>query len=187
MTSLCNINPDGACDGQQWSLEDFSVAEVRNAASGMLDILAGTKNKTAAEVSVEIGTDAPKLGGLKVLYTMLAANTAGRAQVIVREDAKKNGSWTWTRLRDRFGRDSGALCFTEVFQYSWPNEKPFDDVWHEWVKVVSKLPQGSLSSHAIEQLTITGLSRHGQPKLENHLRLNGMARHSVYSKIWNCF
>ena len=47
----------------------------------------------------------------------------------------------------------------------------FEDVWREWVKQVSKLPQGSLSSQAIEQLTISGLSRHGQPELENHLRL----------------
>ena len=46
----------------------LSVAEVRNAASGMLDILAGTKNKTAAEVSVEIGTDAPKLGGQSAVH-----------------------------------------------------------------------------------------------------------------------
>ena len=50
-------------------------------------------------------------------------------------------------------------------------ETPFEDVWREWVKTVSKLPQGSLSSQAIEQLTISGLSRHGQPELENHLRV----------------
>ena len=54
----------------------------RNAASVMLDILAGTKNKTAAEVAVEIVTDGPTLSGLKVLYTVLAANTARRAKVI---------------------------------------------------------------------------------------------------------
>ena len=40
-------------------------AEERNAASVMLDILAGTKNKTAAEVAVEIVTDAPKISGQK--------------------------------------------------------------------------------------------------------------------------
>ena len=54
-------------------------AEERNAASVMLDILAGTKNKTAAKVAVEIVKDAPKLSGLKVLYAALATNTAGRA------------------------------------------------------------------------------------------------------------
>ena len=58
-----NINPDGAYDGQQRSLVDFQFdlenvltisqlvgksAEERNAASVMLDIHAGTTNKTAA-------------------------------------------------------------------------------------------------------------------------------------------
>ena len=66
MTSLYNINPDGAYDGQQRSLDDFQFdlenvltmsqlvgksAEERNAASVMLEILAGTKNKTEAEVA----------------------------------------------------------------------------------------------------------------------------------------
>ena len=67
-------------------------------------------------------------------------------------------------------RDLEATCFTEVFQYSWLSEKPFEDVWREWVKKVSKLPQGSLSSRVIEQLTMSGLSRHGKAELENHLR-----------------
>ena len=116
-------------------------------------------------------TEAPRISGQKVLDAVRAANTAGRVKVIVREDATKNGAWAWARLRERFGRDSGATSFTEVFQYSWPSEKPFEDVWREWVKKVPKLPQGSLSSQAIEQLTIRGLSRRGQPELENHLRL----------------
>ena len=97
--------------------------------------------------------------------------------MIVREDHTKNGSWAWARLRERFGRDSGATSFTEVFQYGWPSEKPFENVWRDWVKKVSKLPSGSLSS----QLTISRLSRHGQPELDNHLRgesTDGMARQS---------
>ena len=129
MTSLYNINLDGAYDGQQRSLEDFRFdlenvltmsqlvgmsAEERNAVSVMLDILACTENKTAAEDAVEIVTDAPKNSGQKVLYAVLAANTARRAKVIVREDARKNGAWAWGRLRERFGRDSGATSFTEV-------------------------------------------------------------------------
>ena len=67
MTSLCNINLDGAYDGTQRSLEDFQFdlermltmsqlvgksAEGRNAASVLLDVLAGTENRTAAEVAV---------------------------------------------------------------------------------------------------------------------------------------
>ena len=50
-------------------------------------------------------------------------------------------------------------------------KRPFEDVWREWVKKVSKLPQESLSSQAIEQLTICGLSRHGQLEFENQMKL----------------
>ena len=185
MACLYNINHDGANDGQQRRLEEFQFdlenvstmsqlvrksAEERNAASVTLGILVGNKSKTAARL-VEIVTDAPKLSGQKVPYEVLAADTDGRATVIVSEDNTKNGTWAWARLRERFGRESGATSFTEVFQYSWPNEKPFEDVWREWVKNVSKLPQGSLSSQANEQRTICGLSRHGQPELVNFLRL----------------
>ena len=97
-------------------------AEERGAASTMLDILAGSKNKTAAEVAVEIVTEAPRISGQTVLYAVLAATTAGRAKVIVREDATKHGAWAWAWLRERFGRDSEAASFTEVFQCSWPSE-----------------------------------------------------------------
>ena len=89
-----------------------------------------------------------------------------------------------SRLRERFGRESGATSFTEVFQNSWPKQKPFEDVWREWVKKVSKLPQGSLSSQAIEQLTISELSRHGQPEPENHLRLRApIAWQDIQSQV----
>ena len=79
MTSLHKIHPDGASDGTQRSLEDVQFdlekmltmsqlveksAEERNAASVMLDILAGTKNKTAAEVAAEAVTDTAKVSGL---------------------------------------------------------------------------------------------------------------------------
>ena len=173
MTSLCNINPDSAYDGTQRSLEDFQFdlesmltmlqlvgksAEERNAASVMLDILAGTKNRTAAEVAAEVVTDAAKVSGQQV-----------------HEDVTKRGAWAWARLRGRFGRDSGATSFTEA-QYSWPSEKAFDDVWRDWVKKVSKLPQGSLSSQAIEQLTIT-----------KHLRLRvPMAWQDIQFQVEKC-
>ena len=126
MTSLYNINPDGAFDGQPRSLEDFQFdlenvltmsqmvgksAEERNAASVMLDILAGTEKQTAAEVAVENVTEEPRISGQKVLYAVLAANTAARAKVIVREDATKNGAWAWARLRESFGRDWGTTNF----------------------------------------------------------------------------
>ena len=78
MTKFYNINPDGASDGQQQSLEDFQFdlqnvltmsqlvgksAEEGNATSVMLDTLTGTKKKTAAEVAVEIVTEAPTISG----------------------------------------------------------------------------------------------------------------------------
>ena len=78
MTNFYNINPDGAYDGKQQSLEDFQFdlqnvltisqlvgksAVEGNAASVMLDTLARTQNKTAAEVVVQIVTEAPKISG----------------------------------------------------------------------------------------------------------------------------
>ena len=98
-------------------------AEERNAASVMLDILVRTKDRTAAEVAAEVVTDTVKVSGQNVLYAVVAANTAVRARMTTR----KNGARA--RLRERFGRDSGATSFTEVFQYSWSGEKPFEDVW----------------------------------------------------------
>ena len=118
MNSLYNINPVGSYDGQQRSVEDFQFdletvltmsqlvgksAEERNAASVMLDIFA-----------VEIVTEAPRIKQM-VLYAVIAASTAGRAEVIVREYATKNGAWAWDRLPERFGGDSGATSFTEEF------------------------------------------------------------------------
>ena len=138
-------------------------AEKRNAASVMLDILAGTKHKTAAELAVEVVTEAQRISGQKVLYAVLAANTAGRVKVIVREEATNNGAWARAKLRERYGRGSGATSFRELFNTAGRARSRSEDVWREWVKKVSKLPQGSLSSQAIEQLTISGLSRHGQP------------------------
>ena len=47
-------------------------------ASVMLDILVRTKDRTAAEVSAEVVTDTVKVSGQKVLYAVVAANTAVR-------------------------------------------------------------------------------------------------------------
>ena len=49
------------------------------------------------------------------------------------------------------------------------------------VEKVSKLPQGS---QAIEQQTISGLSRHGQPEFENHVRAP-MASQDIQSTIYH--
>ena len=74
----------------------------------------------------------------------------------------------WASLRERFEKESGAASFTEVFQFTWPKDKPLEDVWREWVKKSSKPPQGSLTQHAIEHLATSGLQRHGQPEPEHH-------------------
>ena len=80
MKSINNINPDGAHHGTQRSPEYFQFdlenmptmsqlvgksADERNAASVMLEILAGTKNRTAAEAAAEVVTDAAKVSGQK--------------------------------------------------------------------------------------------------------------------------
>ena len=125
-------------------------------------VLAGHKTKTAAEVAVEIVTDAPKVSGLKVLCD------AGRAKVIVREDTTKNGAWAWARLRERFGRDTGATIFTEVFQYSWQKERSRSKTCG------ATGSRRSRSFHKHKQSSnrrSADCQRHGQPELENHLRL----------------
>ena len=53
-------------------------AEERIAPAVMLEILAGTKNETAAEVAAEVVSNATR-NGQRVLYAVLAAKTAGRA------------------------------------------------------------------------------------------------------------
>ena len=63
--------------------------------------------------------------GQTVLYAVLAATTAGRAKVIVREDATKHGAWAWAWLRERFGRDSEAASFTEVFSIQLAERERF--------------------------------------------------------------
>ena len=60
-------------------------AEERNAASVMLDVLA----------SRSCGRDRRRSAENQRTHAVLAANTAGRAKVVVREDATKNGAWAW--------------------------------------------------------------------------------------------
>ena len=74
-------------------------------------------------------------------------------------------AWAWARLRERFEKESGATSFTEVFQYTWPKDKPLEDVWRLSRKF-RKLHNCSLSQHAIEHLANSGLQRHGQPEPE---------------------
>ena len=121
-----------------------------------------------------IVTDQERLSGLKEAFVVLAANTAGRARATPQEDAgTRNDAWAWARLRGRFNKNTGATCFNEVFQCSWSVEGTtfFEDVWRDWAKKVSTLSAGSLWRTRSRELTISGLARHDQAHLENHLRL----------------
>ena len=105
----------------------------------------------------------------KVLCATLAANTARRAKMIVREDATENGEWAWVKLREKFRRDSRSTNFTALFQYSWPIETPFEDVWHEWVK------------KGLEASTVMGLCSAIRPNNEPHRGLAQVVPDSVTS------
>ena len=66
-------------------------ADERNASAVTLDILASTKDMTAAEVAGVVTTDPSRVSGQKMLFAVRAADTAGRVKVIVRQDETKNG------------------------------------------------------------------------------------------------
>ena len=146
MASLHNINPDGANDGQQRSLDDFQFDlenvltmvtagwdVTRRAQCGLGDAghLCQYQERDCSRGCGRDRHRRAKLSGFKVLCVVFEANTAGQAKVIVREDVTKNFAWAWARLRERFGRDAGATSFSEVFQCSWPSEKLFEDAWRE--------------------------------------------------------
>ena len=119
----------------------------------MLEILAGTKNRTAAEVAAWVVTEAPKISGRKVLYAVLAANTAVRAKVIVREENTKNGGSEKGLVETRVRRVS-QKCFNTVGR-----ARSRSKTWREWVKKVSKLPQGSLKMRLSNQRLATWPAR----------------------------
>ena len=55
-------------------------ADERNASAVTLDILASTKDMTAAEVAGVVTTDPSRVSGQKMLFAVRAADTAGRVQ-----------------------------------------------------------------------------------------------------------
>ena len=50
-----------------------------------------------------------------LLYTILALNTSGRAKQIVKENMGRNGVEAWVRLRERFGKTTGATTYVDIF------------------------------------------------------------------------
>ena len=90
--------------------------EDRGAATTTLQILTSMQEESAAEIASESGTDATESSGLKVLFAVLVAKTAGRAKAIVRADrGTEKGAWAWVRLRERLGTNTCATCINEVF------------------------------------------------------------------------
>ena len=168
MASLCHMNHDGAHDGQQRSLEDFQF-DLENV---LTHVTAGW------EVSRRAQRGLSDAGNLCRYQEQDCSRGCGR-------DRHRRAKTQWTKkcctrcLRQTLPEWSmclvrgcaKSLVETRVRRVS---QKCFDTVGRttsrsktcgvKWAKRVSKLPHESLSSQAIEQLTISGLSRHGQPE-----------------------
>ena len=87
----------------------------------------------------------------------------------------------------KYGTNTGAPCCKELLQYTWPQDKPFEDVWHDWIQVVQKLPCGALSAQTVEQLTTSGLVGHGQIDLGSHVTIRApLSCHGVQIHIEKC-
>ena len=113
----------------------------------------------------------------------LVTHATGPARDIVKDcQIVRNGVRVWVRLRDRFGKTTGATSFTQVFSYPWARDKPFEDLWREWVRLVSRLPRGSLGGGAFQALAIQGVHQAKQSALEAHLRLNSPMEWDVLLK-----
>ena len=105
-----------------------------------------------------------------MLFSVLAVNTTGRARDIVKEH-RRDGAAAWLRLKERFGKTSGATTFSEVFAFPWKQVSTLEDIWMAWTKLVGRLPPNGLSDEALETLTVNGIAQAGHRELEQHLRL----------------
>ena len=128
MANLAKITQDEVYDGVCRTFEDFRFdlenaltltqltgrsVEEKGAATLMITLIDGTDGKTAHEVAAMVYNDARDKEASRVLFTVLAANTAGRARAIVRDDAgTRNGAWAWAKLRERFSNTQGVLPTT---------------------------------------------------------------------------
>ena len=90
-----------------------------------------------------------------LLYAILALNTSGRAKQIVKKNVGRNSVEAWVRLRERFGKTTGATTYVEIFRFNWTGGS-FGDKMRLWVKKTSRLPSGALSDAAKEALAIEG-------------------------------
>ena len=67
-----------------------------------------------------------------LVYAILALNTSGRARQIVKENVGRNGVEAWVRLRERFGKTTGATTYVEMFKFNWTGGS-FEDKWRQWI------------------------------------------------------
>ena len=56
----------------------------------------------------------------KLLYSKLAWTTSGRAEELVKQGlSDRNSMIAFRRIRERFGKTSGAAKLSDVFQFQW--------------------------------------------------------------------
>ena len=97
----------------------------RDAAAAVLQVLVQCKTATIDEARAmpSAGADATAQMKCKAacdfLFTMLAMLTVGRAKQIIKEcSITRNGAEAWVKLRERFGKTTGATSYAEIFKYN---------------------------------------------------------------------
>ena len=145
----------------------------RNAVAHMLSLIKNSEHQSVQEArgTTFVGDQAVQQQAANdLLYAILALNTSGRARQIVEENLGRNGVEAWVRLRERFGKTTGATTYVEICKFNWSGSSSFEDKWRLWVEKISRLPSGALSDAAKEALAIEGALASGQTALEQHLR-----------------
>ena len=78
-----------------------------------------------------------RTAGVKVLYSMLAATTSGRAKELVKQGLSgRNGMIMFGRIRERFGKTAGVAKLSDVFQFQWTSPDSLEDKWRRWLKLI---------------------------------------------------
>ena len=113
-----------------------------------------------------------RTAGLKALCGMLASTTSGRAKELVKQGlSDRNGTVTFGRIRERFGKTAGVAKLTDVFQFQRTSSHSLADKWLRWLKLMRQVNLTSLGDDARETLTSAGLEKAKERSLEQHLRL----------------